>query len=372
MKATLNFFLLPLFSLFFGLNSMSYAQTSPLKIGDEVSFGKDTGSKRFVIIGMDEANLTCSILNKDGGLDTVSMKKTAVVSSYKNELNRKRMSVFTPDTKIKWRQKGARVEGFLVSYSPADPEMTVTVYLDSLIEERRIPVKYATPSFEISRVDTLRMLCKLWESNTQLLSYPADEPEDLAIPIVGGLDFNHTALEKPHQYMFENFRFAQLLKDDLQAGIVGSWKLVGNSLHIQTKMAVIKDPETGKRKKVACKNEYVYQFSISEDGDKLNLLMPDWVAPPKKEEPVEIDDEEIDEEKEDVVKEEKEDTPTKDKPTTVGKDKKESDTETTTYKNELEKVRAELEALRREMREIKEVLIKDKSEKSIIKKVDQD
>lgn len=353
-----------LFSMIFILGSIQgFGQTNPneipLKIGDEVTFARGEDAKRFVIIDMEGSKLTCAVLNDEEKVDTVSMKRMAIVGAYPKPINRKRMSMLLPDTKLKWRQRGVLTEGILIHYSPADPKLTARVYLDDRVEDRRVPVKYATPTFGPSRIDTLRMLCKLWESKEQMLSYDPDDMKEQGLPMREEITLTKTRVAQPYQYVMEDFKFAAVTKKDLNSGIVGSWKLKDELLYIVPKYASVYDEVEEKNVPSPCPAELAYEWSLSADGNTLKLKKIDFVEPDLgEEEPEDVVEEEIEdeaitpgeqEEEEDVAEQEK---PVKTKP------KKEE-----TTSEELERVRAELEALKKEFRMLREA-IKEKTEEN--------
>jgi len=195
-----------------------------LRYGDEVVFSNEADAKRFVVIGRDKETFSCSILNEEGKLDTVVIRKAAIVQAYKNSLNRKRLSVFQPGVKLRWKQGGKRVEGFLKSYNPADPDLTVDVYLSNRLEERRVPAQYATPTFEESMADTLLALCNLWEAPKELFSFSQDEDAEQGIPKMESIDLKQTEMLETTQYVMEDYKFAMVSSDNLNSGIVGTWR----------------------------------------------------------------------------------------------------------------------------------------------------
>ncbi len=323
----------------------------PLKIGDEVTFKTGDDAKRFVVIGMEGSGLTCAVLNDEEKVDTVSMKRMAIIGMFPKPINRKRMSFLLPNSKLKWKQRGKLVEGYLVSYSPADPNLTVKVYLDSIAEERRVPVKYATPSFGESRIDTLKFLNKLWESDTQLFSYDPDDMKEQGIPQVEEIVLTKTTVKKPYQYVMEDNKFVMVSKKDLNSGIVGSWKIRGDLMYVTTKFATVYDEVEEKKVPSPCPDEHVYKWKMSADGRTLKLSMIGFVEPePEEEVEIGVPDMEEDENMAD-------DSSDKPKPPKVNKpNKPKPKVDSSTSSEELERVRAELEALKEEFKLLREAL----------------
>ena len=279
----MNYLIKPACTLFIMLSAAwLQAQTdntpvalSEVRVGDEVIFSEGPDAKRFVIIGKESETLSCSILNEAGTLDTVVVRKSTVVQAYKNSLNRKRMSIFQPGVKLRWKQRGQRVEGFLKHYSPADPELTIEVYTSDKLEERRVPAQYASPTFGESMADTMRWLCQVWEAPEQLLSYDPKEDSDQGIPRMEYISLATSKMKSKFQYVMEDYRFAMVFKENLNQGIVGSWRVQDDLIIVSTKMAFIKGND-GKRKSVPCAEEYRFEYEIGDRGNSLKLTMVDW------------------------------------------------------------------------------------------------
>lgn len=246
-----------------------------LRNGDIVVFSEAPDAKRFVVIGKEQGTLSCSILNDEGLLDTVVVRKTTVVQAYKNSLNRKRLSIYTPGTKLRWKQRGKRVEGFLKSYSPADPDLTVDVYLDDKLEERRVPVKYATPAFMESMADTMQWLCNVWQAPDQLLSYVPVDSVIQGMPRMEHVKLGPSDMKGKVQYVMEDYKFAMVFKENLNHGIVGNWRVQDELIIISTKLAIMND-EDGKRKAIPCAAEYKFEYELKERGTQLSLTLIDW------------------------------------------------------------------------------------------------
>lgn len=268
--------------LFIGLFLSDVQAQSPIPVpldsvrfGDEVVFSKAPDAKRFILIGKDADTYSCSVLNEGGALDTIVVRKITAVAAFKNSLNRKRLSMFHPGTKLRWRQGGKRVEGFLKSYSPADPELTVEVYTNTKLEDRRVPVKYATPTFMESMADTMQWLCKVWEAPDQLFSFTPDETVEQGIPRMGHIKMKTSAMGSKVQYVMEGYKFAMVFADNTNHGIVGTWRTQDELLIVSTKMASMTDA-SGERKAVPAKGEYRFEWQISDDGNTLKLDLIDW------------------------------------------------------------------------------------------------
>ena len=268
--------------LFIGLSLSEVQAQSPIPVpldsvrfGDEIVFSDSPDAKRFILIGKDADTYSCSVLNDGGALDTIVIRKITAVGAFKNSLNRKRLSIFHPGTKLRWKQGGKRVEGFLKSYSPADPELTVEVYTNTKLEDRRVPVKYATPTFMESMADTMQWLCKVWEAPDQLFSFTPVDSIEQGIPRMGHIEMKTSNMSSKVQYVMEGYKFAMVFADNTNHGIVGTWRTQDELLIVNTKLASMTDAD-GKRMGVPCKGEYRFEWKISNDGNNLELDLIDW------------------------------------------------------------------------------------------------
>lgn len=259
----------------FNAKAQSPTTVDSLRLGDVVVFSEDPSAKKFVVIGLDAQTLSCSILNDGGELDTVVVRKSTVVQAFKHSLNRKRMNTFLPGSKLRWKQYGKRVEGFLESYSPADPDLTVTVYTDEQKESRRVPVKYVTPTYQESMADTMQWLCKLWEAPDQLFAYVQVDSAVQGLPRMEYIELKKTMMSNKVQYVMEDYKFAMVFKENLENGIVGSWKMQDELLIVTTKIAAIKE-KGAKKKAIQCKADYRFEFELADEGNTLKLRLIDW------------------------------------------------------------------------------------------------
>ena len=232
------------------------AQKSPIPIseimaGDDILFLEGLETANRSVIDTTAARVFYHYLNEEGEVRDSSIERHLIVKAYKNVQGRRRLDTFQKGTKVRWKQYGTRRYGFVEQYSGAKDDLDITYYSDTLIEIVQIPVQYVSPIYgEVDHADTLKMLNQIWEADESLFMFPIEDSIEYCYPLLEDIILTPTYREKDVQFIFTNLKFAMLMKDDLQTGIVGKWQIEGDEIHITTAVASLPKNEAGEKKRL--------------------------------------------------------------------------------------------------------------------------
>ena len=245
--------------------------------GDDILFLSGLETQNRSVTDTTAKDIFYQYLDKSGEVRDSSIARHLVVKAYKNVEGRRRIQIFQKGTKVRWKQRGQSKEGFVELYSAAKENIDVMRYTDELIEKVEIPAQYLSPYYgEPSRSDTIKLLSQIWEAEESLLMFPIQDSIEECFPLLEKIVLTPSYKEKKVQYIFKELQFAMLMKDDLETGVVGSWKLKGNQIHITTAVAALPEDEAGKKEQLRCTGTYIYKFKIDDEGNRLTF---DHVGP---------------------------------------------------------------------------------------------
>ncbi len=257
--------------------STLFAQKSPIgkdsiAAGDDILFLEGLETQNRSVIDTTAKMIFYQYVNDQDEVRDSSIARHMIVKAYKNIQGRRRLDAFKTGTKVRWKQFGQRKIGFVDLYSGAKENVDIMYYSDTLIEKVQIPVQYISPVYgEPDRFDTIKLLNQIWEADEALFMFPIKDSIEYCYPLLKDINLTPTYREKKVQFIFTDLKFAMLMKDDLQTGIVGKWKLKGDEIHITTAVASLPEDEEGNKKRLRCSDTYVYKFRLRDEGKVLQL-----------------------------------------------------------------------------------------------------
>jgi len=267
---------LSIFACFLG-GTNAQAQKSPIPVeeimaGDDILFLEGLETANRSVIDTTAERIIYQYLDEAGEVRDSSIERKYIVKAYKNIQGRRRLDTFQKGTKVRWKQYGSRRYGFVEFYSGAKENLDIMYYSDTLIEVVQIPVQYVSPIYgEVDHADTLKMLNQIWEADESLFMFPIKDSIEYCYPLLEDITLTPTFREKEVQFIFTNLKFAMLMKDDLQTGIVGSWQVNGDEIHITTAVASLPTDDAGDKQRMRCSDTYVYNWRLVDEGQKLLL-----------------------------------------------------------------------------------------------------